>query len=654
MADQQGHTRSSRHEWWPLIGLIVGWTMVVGGSLLWNQRLVQHKVFENARLEAETIINKDHAYRRWATMHGGVYVHPTDQTPPNPWLDHPKRDLVTTDGDHLTLMNPAYMTRQMMVIFSEQYGVKGHITGLTLKNPGNAPDPWERDALQRLQQGEKSVSQVTQIDEQPYLRLMLPMFMEKGCLKCHADTGIPVGGIRGGISTAVPLKRHELVAADSVQGLRLAHGGIWLIGVMVMVGSNALYRRQKATIKTTEGALASSQVRFAALTQASPIGVFQTNPEGACIFVNDQWCVMAGITPDQAYGNGWAQVLYPDDRELVFETWQRSVNEHYPFKMEYRFMRPDGKVTWVYGQSSEMQDADGTVIGYVGTVTDISEHKEVEQTLLAAKELAEDANRTKSEFLAAISHELRTPLNAVMGGAQLLEMTALSSEQQEYLHMVSTGVQQELSLVSDLLDLTAIEARGVKIEKTAFLLRTMLEEQAKRWKEACASKNLDFQLKVADELPEALLGDAQRFMQALDILVQNAIKFTEHGGLTLTAQQTGREGSQVLLRVTVSDTGIGIPAELHERIFLPFTQADMSHTRRHGGTGLGLSICRRLALAMGGEVRIESKIDKGSSFHLELPFELDLQHVAASTTAEHVAITVQTDTPSPKCKPGSK
>ncbi|MFA6823708.1 MAG: DUF3365 domain-containing protein, partial [Geobacter sp.] len=228
---------ASGHEWLPLLGLALAWTMVMGGSLLWNQHLVQHKVLENARLEAETVINKDLAYRRWATMHGGVYVHPTAETPPNPWLNHPKRDVTTTDGGQLTLMNPAYITRQLMTLFSEQYGVKGHITSLMLKNPINAPDEWEREALHQLQQGAThSVSQVSIIDSQRYLRLILPMFMEKGCLKCHADTGIPVGGIRGGISTAVPLLKHELVAEEALKGLRVAHGGIWLLGLALLIG----------------------------------------------------------------------------------------------------------------------------------------------------------------------------------------------------------------------------------------------------------------------------------------------------------------------------------------------------------------------------------------------------------------------------------
>ena len=653
---------ASGHEWLPLLGLALAWTMVMGGSLLWNQHLVQHKVLENARLEAETVINKDLAYRRWATMHGGVYVHPTAETPPNPWLNHPKRDVTTTDGGQLTLMNPAYMTRQLMTLFSEQYGVKGHITSLMLKNPINAPDEWEREALHQLQQGAThSVSQVSIIDSQRYLRLILPMFMEKGCLKCHADTGIPVGGIRGGISTAVPLLKHELVAEEALKGLRVAHGGIWLLGLALLIGGNNLYRRQKTVLMSTEGTLANSQVRFAALTQSSPTGVFQTEPDGSCIFVNDQWCLLAGITPQQAHDDGWLQVIHPDDRANVFDAWQRTISEQRPFRQEYRFMRPDGKTTWVYGQSSVMQDANGKVIGHVGTVTDISEHKELEQTLRTAKELSDDANRAKSEFLATISHELRTPLNAVMGGAQLLDMTTLSHEQRDYLAMVNIGAKQELALVNDLLDLTAIEAGGVQLSKAPFLLRDSLTAYIKKRHKDCQTKGLQLSLNIDDQAPETILGDEQRFIQAIDILMDNAIKFTDQGTISLSIKPLHLSGAQATLSICVADSGIRIAPEQHEQIFMPFMQADMSHTRKHGGTGLGLSICRRLALAMGGTVRVESTVGKGSSFYLELPFDLCVARPPSTLTVSQEA--AEQDRPSasqatggasPRCRPGSK
>jgi len=156
------------------------WSAILISSLLWNEHLIRQRIYDFSRHEAETTINKDLAFRRWVTMHGGVYVRPTEQTPPNPWLKIPRRDVTTTDGERLTLMNPAYVTRQAMSMYNDSFGAKGHITSLQFINPANAPDDWERKALQSFEKGAASASIVTKIDNAPYYRLMLPMKMEKG------------------------------------------------------------------------------------------------------------------------------------------------------------------------------------------------------------------------------------------------------------------------------------------------------------------------------------------------------------------------------------------------------------------------------------------------------------------------------------------
>jgi hypothetical protein len=236
-----------RTIWITLLQWGLLWTVVIGCSLAWNRHLVTEHIIKHAREEAATVINKDLAFRRWATMHGGVYVPPTEKTPPNQWLSVPKRDVVTTDGDRLTLMNPAYMTRQVMELFGDQYGIKGRITSLIAKNPVNAPDPWERDALIRLEKGEKTVGTLADIEGEPYYRLILPMRMEQGCLKCHADTKIPVGGLRGGISAAVPMTPHHQAAVTSMRGVNLAYGAIWLVG-MLGITTVSLYNTVSSSV----------------------------------------------------------------------------------------------------------------------------------------------------------------------------------------------------------------------------------------------------------------------------------------------------------------------------------------------------------------------------------------------------------------------
>ena len=178
---------------------------LVAISLIWNLDNLDRQDVRLATAEAEANWKKDQAFRQWATLHGGLYVRPNKRTPPNPYLGHlPNRDIKTTKGADLTLMNPAYMMRQMTEEFEDMYGVKGKITGQILLNPRNKADAWELSALKAFDRGAKKVVEQTNIEGAPYLRLMRPMIMKKGCVKCHGHLGFKEGDIRGGVSVSIP------------------------------------------------------------------------------------------------------------------------------------------------------------------------------------------------------------------------------------------------------------------------------------------------------------------------------------------------------------------------------------------------------------------------------------------------------------------
>jgi len=217
------------------------WGGMVLISLCWGLFQQNDAMLEQATVAARANINKDISFRKWATSHGGVYVKPTASTPPNPYLKVPERDVVTTTGVALTLMNPAYMLREMQSNFGDEYGTKSQITSLKPINPNNAPDPWQVKALTAFEHGRKELTEITRLDNRPYMRMMLPLFVEEGCLKCHAQQGYKLGDIRGGVSTAInmtPFLDRSLAAGATIT---LSHAGIWLIGVTALF---LFYRRE--------------------------------------------------------------------------------------------------------------------------------------------------------------------------------------------------------------------------------------------------------------------------------------------------------------------------------------------------------------------------------------------------------------------------
>lgn len=393
-----------------------------------------------------------------------------------------------------------------------------------------------------------------------------------------------------------------------------------MVQLMTRVGADNLKRFRETEARNKQNEYLSSLLD-SALNQASD-AVFLIDGAQRFVFVNEAACrsleysreellsltppdIDPDITPEMA--SAMLAELFTTGRQPPFES---------------RHTTKSGRVFPVE-ISSTMFKYDGAQYS-LSVIRDITERKQVEEELRSAMHAAEAANRAKSLFLANMSHELRTPLNGVIGMAQLLETTEISDDQQEYLEALQQSAHNLLNLIKNILDITCIETEQIFTAQEVFSLGKCLNDVVTTHQKQCAEKRLTFNRKIASTIPERLTGDPSKIQLILSHLLANAIKFTDSGGIVITAELEQHCADTMLLDIAVTDTGIGIAPEKLTYIFELFTQADESFTRRHGGAGLGLPICRKIAALMGGSITVESVEGKGSTFHLLLPCTVPL------------------------------
>ena len=399
-------------------------------------------------------------------------------------------------------------------------------------------------------------------------------------------------------------------AFDALQADGGAQGG----DLVSMAGQIAALTRDREQIRA---ALAKSEERFDLAMRGANDGVWDWDMTSHCVYYSPRWKAMLGYGVDEIGTDlsVWSGHVHPDDlaaASAAIDAHLRGNTDH--FETVFRFRHKDGHYLWVLSRGQAVFDAHGTPQRMVGTHTDVSEQKRVEAELTQALASAEAASRSKSEFLANMSHEIRTPMNGVLGMLTLALDTHLDAEQREYLDLSRSSADALLHILNDILDFSKIEAGRLDVEAEAFDLDAMLHELQRLEAPRCREKDLTLTLSLDPSLPTTLLADPARVRQVLLNLLGNAIKFTQHGSITLEAR---REGEQA--RIAVRDTGIGIPQNKQPAVFEAFTQADGSITRRFGGTGLGLTISNRLIHLMGGKMGLDSEPGVGSEFYFSLP-----------------------------------
>lgn len=365
--------------------IVIAWTLLIVASGGWNIVNERRRTFELARNEAVANFNKDYAFRLWASQHGGVYVPPDEKTPPNPYLTHiPDRDVVTTAGKHLTLMNPAYMLRQFMNEFAEFYGIRGRITSFKALNPSNRPDTWERKALTAFQNGTKEVFELTTIEDKPFLRLMRPMITTQGCLKCHGFQGYKVGDIRGGIGVSVPMAQYYAMEINGIKILALSHLAIWSIGfLLTALAFFNMKRNIRGRMRATEE-LSNANRLLETIFNHTHMMVAYMDRDFNFIRVNRAYALSDMREPSYFVGKNHFDLYPGTQNEEIFRTAVQKGEPQFQFAGRFGYVNHPKRAAMYWDWSLvPVKDDEGRIIGLIHTLLNVTDRINAEKALVS-------------------------------------------------------------------------------------------------------------------------------------------------------------------------------------------------------------------------------------------------------------------------------
>ncbi len=366
-----------------------------------------------------------------------------------------------------------------------------------------------------------------------------------------------------------------------------------------------------------------SEERFRLLADNLPLNIFVADAslEDNITYVNKYWLDFTQQTFDVATNNGWFWTIHPDDKHLVMSVYEPAFKNREPYTIpNFRLKRFDGAYRWFTFIANPRYLPNGEYEGYMGVGFDITDQKLFEQELIDEKIKAENAAKSKQQFLSNMSHEIRTPLNSILGFTNVLLKTDLAKQQNEYVQAIKTSGKSLNLLINDILDLAKVDSGKMTFEKEPFDLRKTISSILHSFDLKIKEKNLELIKEFDNKIPKMLLGDSLRLNQIFLNLLSNAVKFTHKGKISINVNLKQDNEDNVIIEFAVSDSGIGIDDNKINAIFQPFEQAETSTSNSYGGTGLGLAIVKQLIEFQGGYINLTSKIDEGSTFTFTLPF----------------------------------
>ncbi len=589
--------------------LLLGWTVLIAGSFLWNSRVIEQNVLERARIEARTLFELNLLYRRWAAGYGGVYVPVSSDLKPNPYLKVPHRDVTTTTGRRLTLVNPAWMTRQVFELAeAERAGkIHSHITSLKHLNPVNRPDPWEESALRSIETGTTEVSEVTTLGGAPHMRLIRPLVTEQSCLTCHGHQKYQVGDVRGGISIAVPLQPFLDTGAHEKSHVLFLHLLLWTVGG----GGIVYYGRRNDQQRET---LAEQGRRYRLLFDSNPHPMWVYDLETLrFLMVNNAAVRHYGYSFEEFLSMTIADIRPPEDIPGLLKNVSRVV-EGIDYAGTWRHRKKDGTIIFV-DIISHVLELGGRKAELV-MAHDITTRVQLEEQLRQAQKM-----EAVGQLAGGLAHDFNNILTAIMGYGNVLQMKMRQDDPlRSYVEQVITASEKAAMLTQSLLTFSrkqVITLRPLGVNEVLSRMGRILQRLLRE----------DIELRVdLSEEDLVIMADSTQLEQVLMNLVTNARDAMPEGGvLSIRCGRMEADEQKAALHslkkagsyavITISDTGIGMTEKVREKIFEPFFT-----TKELGkGTGLGLAMAYGIITQHGGQIFVESEPGKGSTFFLYFP-----------------------------------